>query len=78
MDFGGVVEQVIECVAASARDHDDAAFVVESHEFAVDARILPAGIVDEIAPVDPSKGRVLGAVMDPGGCDGLRHISNED
>ncbi len=58
VNLGGAVEEVVEGVAAGAGDHDDAAIRLEGEEFAVDAGIFPAGVVDQLAAVDVVDGRV--------------------
>ena len=59
MDLGRPIEQVVERVATGAGDHDDAALSVESHEFAIDARIFPAGVVDQLPAMDVVKDQVM-------------------
>jgi len=51
-DLPGAIEQVVEGIAPGAGDHHHPAVAVQGHRLAVQPRILPAGIVDQVARVD--------------------------
>ena len=55
VDFGWAVQQIVERVAAGTCDHDDPAVGANFQQGSIDARILPAGIVDQVISVHVRK-----------------------
>ena len=58
--------EIIEHVAPGARDHDDLAVPIQLHQLAVDARILPCRVVDEIGAVNTPEDEIMSRFEDLG------------
>jgi len=54
------VQQVVQGVAPGAGDHHHPAGRIQFHQLAVNARILPTGVVDELAAVHMVKHEIAG------------------
>ena len=59
VNFGWAVQQIVEGVAAGTRDHDNPAVGANFQQCSIDARILPAGIIDQLTTVDMVEHQVV-------------------
>jgi len=76
MNLGGIIEQVIQRIAACAGDHDDFRGGIESEHLAIEPRVLPGTVVDEIGAMDVLEDDVVGGLED-GACGVFNHASKE-
>ena len=51
----GTVQRVVEGIAARRRDHDDRVVRPEAERRAIEARVFPTGVVDEVVAVNPGE-----------------------
>jgi hypothetical protein len=56
VDVPGVVERVVEGVAARRRDHHELVVRLDREGLTVETRVFPAGVVDEVVVVHPAEG----------------------
>ena len=59
MDLRGIIEEVVERIAAGAGDHDDLAAGIEAEHLAIETGIFPSAVVDQVGAVDVLEGDVM-------------------
>jgi hypothetical protein len=59
VDLRRVVEQVVEGIATGACDHDNPTVRAKLEQLAIDARILPAGVVDQLSTMNMVENQIV-------------------
>ncbi|MCK7480109.1 MAG: hypothetical protein M0C28_24665 [Candidatus Moduliflexus flocculans] len=65
-NFRRRVQQIVQRVAAGAGEHHHPAVPIQPQQLPVDARVLPAHVVDQIALVNRLEQEIVGVIAESG------------